>query len=68
MSIYISKPGLMCCAGSSLEELWASVIKGNQNGIRKVKTGTNEEFFAARIDDEKLKPSSARYEIGRAHV
>lgn len=63
MSIYISKPGLMCCAGSSLEELWASVIKGNQNGIRKVKTGTNEEFFAARIDDEKLKPSSARYDM-----
>ena len=63
MSIYISKPGLMCCAGSSLEELWASVITGNQNGIRKVKTGTNEEFFAARIDDEKLKPSSARYDM-----
>lgn len=63
MAFYISKPGVMCCAGSSVEELWASVTSGNQIGIKKVKTATNEEFYAARVDDSKLKPSSARYDM-----
>ena len=63
MAFYISKPGVMCCAGTSVEELWASVTNGNQSGIKKVKTATDEEFFAARIDDNKLQPSSARYDM-----
>ena len=63
MAIYFSKPGVMCCAGTSLKELWSSVISGNQNGIKKVKTATDEEFWAGRIDDSKLKPSSARYDM-----
>lgn len=63
MAFYISKPGVMCCAGTSLEELWTSVTTGNQKGIKKVKTVTNEEFYAARVDDSKLKPSSARYDM-----
>ena len=63
MAIYISKPGVMCCAGDSLEELWESVKSGNQSGIKKVKTATDEEFYAARIDDKKLKKSSARYDM-----
>ncbi len=63
MAIFISKPGVMSCAGTSLEELWDSVTNGNQKGIKKVKTATGQEFFAARIDDEKLKPSSARYDM-----
>lgn len=63
MAIYFSKPGLMCCAGTSSKELWNSVTTGNQAGIKKVKTETNEEFFAARIADDKLSPSSARYDM-----
>ena len=63
MAIFISKPGVMSCAGTSLEELWNSVTSGNQKGIKKVKTATGQEFFAARIADEKLKPSSARYDM-----
>ena len=63
MSIYFSKPGVMCCAGCSAQELWESVKTGNQSGIKKVKSCTDEDFFAARIDDEKLSPSSARYDM-----
>ena len=63
MEFYISKPGVMCCAGTSLEELWTSVITGNQKGIKKVKTETNEEFYAARIDDDKLSPTTARLDM-----
>lgn len=63
MAIFISKPGIMCSAGNSIEELWQSVLKGNQSGIKKVKTATDEDFFAARIDDKYLKNSSARYDM-----
>ncbi|MBR1638363.1 MAG: 3-oxoacyl-ACP synthase [Treponema sp.] len=63
MDLYLSKPGVMSCAGASIEELWASVICGNQNGIKKVKACTGEEFFAARIDDSLLKTSGARYDM-----
>lgn len=63
MAIFISKPGIMCSAGNSIEELWQSVLKGNQSGIKKVKTATDEDFFAARIDDKYLKQSTARYDM-----
>lgn len=63
MAIYFSKPGVMCCAGTSIDELWDSVTTGNQNGIKKVKTSTDCEFYAARIDDAKLHKSTARYDM-----
>ena len=59
--IYFSKPGVMSCAGTNIEELWNSVTTGNQSNIKKVTTCTNEEFFAARVNSAALKPSSARF-------
>ena len=61
--IYFSKPGVMSCAGTNIEELWNSVTTGNQSNIKKVTTCTNEEFFAARVNSAALKPSSARYDM-----
>lgn len=63
MSLYLSKPGIMSAAGTSLEELWTSVTTGNQSGIKRVTSCTNEEYYAARVADSKLKPSSARYDM-----
>ena len=63
MNLFLSKPGVMSCAGNSIEELWTSVTSGNQDGIKKVKACNGEEFFAARISDSVLKPSSARYDM-----
>ena len=63
MAIYISKPGIMCAAGNSLEELWNSVITKNQSGIKKVKACDNQDFYTARIENSLLKPSSARYDM-----
>lgn len=63
MNLYFSKPGVMSCAGYSIEELWNSVLTGNQKNIKKVKACDNEEYFAARIPDTDLKPSSARYDM-----
>lgn len=68
MSIYISKPGVMCCVATSLEELWTAVTEGNQSGIKRVKTCTNEEYYAARIDESKLKPSTGRYDMHTIRV
>ena len=61
--IYFSKPGVMSCAGTNIEELWNSVTTGNQSNIKKVTTCTNEDFFAARVNSAALKPSSARYDM-----
>ncbi len=63
MELYLSKPGVMSCAGNNIEELWSAVTSGNQNGIKKVTACNGEEYFAARINDEILKTSGARYDM-----
>ncbi len=63
MDLYLSKPGVMSCAGNNIDELWQSVTGGNQRGIKKVTACNGEEYFAARIDDAVLKPSTSRYEM-----
>ena len=63
MELYLSKPGVMSCAGNNIEELWQSVTSGNQKNIKKVTACNGEEYFAARIDDAELKPSGSRYEM-----
>ena len=63
MNLYLSKPGVMSCAGNNIDQLWNTVITGSQKGIKKVKACNGEEYFAARIDDSVLKPSGARYDM-----
>ena len=61
---FLSRPAVLCAAGSSAQELWASCISGNQGGIKKVRALNGKEFFAARIDDSLLqKKSGARYDM-----
>lgn len=63
MELFLSKPGVMSCAGNDIDELWQSVTGGNQRGIKKVTACNGEEYFAARIDEAVLKPSGARYDM-----
>ena len=63
MNLYLSKPGVMSCAGNNIEELWHSVTSGMQDGIKRVKACNGQEFFAARISDSVLQPSGARYDM-----
>lgn len=63
MELYLSKPGVMSCAGNNIEELWKSVTTGNQKNIKKVKACNDEEYFAARIADDSLQASDARYDM-----
>lgn len=61
--VYFSKPAVFCAAGFGINELWQSVISGNQSGICKTKALNGKDFFAARIKDNLLKHSSARYDM-----
>ena len=63
MNLYLSRPGVMSGAGSSLAELWVAVTAGSQDGIGRVTTCTGEDFFAARIKDDALLPSGAQYDM-----
>ncbi len=63
MKIYLSKPGIMSSAGSNLEELYTSIVSGDQSGIKRYETFSGSTFFAARIDESKLNPSSGRFDM-----
>ncbi len=63
MKIYLSKPGVISSAGTDLEELFASLVSGNQSGIKQYKTFSGDTFFAARIDGSKLKASTGRLDM-----
>ena len=63
MKIYLSKPGVISSAGTDLEELFASLVSGDQSGIKQYKTFSGDTFFAARIDGSKLKPSTGRLDM-----
>ena len=63
MKLYLSKPGVMSSAGNNIDELWNSVTTGNQKNIKKYKACNGEEYYAARISDEILQKSGARYDM-----
>ncbi len=62
-SLFLSKPGIMSCAGNNIDELWKAVTSGDQSGIKKVTACNGEEFFAARVSDSVLKASGARFDM-----
>lgn len=63
MNLYLSKPGVMSCAGNNIDELWTAISNCSQSGIKKTAAMNGEEHFAARIDDSNLQPSGARFEM-----
>ena len=63
MDLYLSKPGVMSCAGNNIDQLWNAVTTGKQDNIKKVKACNGEEYFAARIADDILQPAGARYDM-----
>jgi len=63
MKIYLSKPGVMSSAGANLEELFASIVSGDQSGIKRYETFSGSTFFAARIDEKTLEPSTGRFDM-----
>lgn len=63
-TIYLSAPGVICGAGSSIEKVWESCIAGNRDGIKRVTAIGGTEFYAGKIDDSLLPSvSDARYDM-----
>ena len=63
MKIYLSKPGVFSAAGKNAEELWNSLLNGDQSGIKRYETFSGSTFFAARIDENALSPSTGRFDM-----
>lgn len=63
-SVFFSNPAVLCAAGKNAEELWNSVVTGNQIGIKKVTALNGKEFYSARVDEELVKnPGSSKYDM-----
>ncbi len=63
MKIYLSRPGVFSAAGKNAEELWRSLLNGDQSGIKHYETFSGSTFFAARIDENALAPSTGRFDM-----
>ena len=61
--IYLSEPSVLCGAGASGDELWQSVISGNQSGIKKVSALNGKSFFVGQVNDSLLKETSSKYKM-----
>ena len=63
MKIYLSRPAVFSAAGKNAEELWRSLLNGDQSGIKRYETFSGSTFFAARIDEKTLAPSTGRFDM-----
>ncbi|MCR5317669.1 MAG: 3-oxoacyl-ACP synthase [Treponema sp.] len=61
--IYFSAPGVFCSAGKNIGELWAGVCSADNSGIKKTRTLSGKEFFAARVEDDSLPKVKARLDM-----
>ncbi|MBP5438405.1 MAG: 3-oxoacyl-ACP synthase [Treponema sp.] len=61
--IYFSAPGVFCSAGKNIGELWAGVCSADNSGIKKTRTLSGKEFFAARVQDDSLPKVKARLDM-----
>ncbi|MDR1411018.1 MAG: 3-oxoacyl-ACP synthase [Spirochaetaceae bacterium] len=49
MDIFLSPPGVLCCAGSDRESFFEAACRGDQGGIRPVTASGGRAFLAGRI-------------------
>ncbi|MBQ6779947.1 MAG: 3-oxoacyl-ACP synthase [Treponema sp.] len=67
MKIYLSRPVVVCGAGTNTTEFFETLTTGSQKGLRRVQCGKNENggdqfFWAGQIADGVLKPTQDRYD------
>jgi 3-oxoacyl-[acyl-carrier-protein] synthase-1 len=49
VNIFLSPPGVFCCAGNGRESFFEAACRGDQGGIRPVSTSDGRAFLAGRI-------------------
>ena len=54
--IYLSEPGLICCAGRNKDELYRSCITGNKSGMTDRELNTGEKFPTGQIPCQEIPP------------
>lgn len=56
--IYLSAPGLLCCAGKNGDEFFRAALEGDRSGIVPQALSGGRSFFVGRIKDEALPPEN----------
>ena len=67
-AVYLSKPGIVCAAGLSLEQVWETALKGSNENLKKVSIPGGKTFYAGIIDDSKLSPVDYDYDMKSLRV
>ena len=52
MEVYLSPPGMLCCAGQNRTQCFDAAVKGDQRGIRPILLAGDRRFLAGRIQEE----------------
>ncbi len=66
--IYVSCPGAVCAAGMNTEEIWQNIIKPDFCPMEKIRTAGGNEFYAARIDENRLDSVFDEYDIQKPRL
>ena len=61
--IFISEPGIVCCAGMNKDELWSSLVNGKRTGMKEVQVRGGKKIYAASLADFPFPPSDARFDM-----
>jgi 3-oxoacyl-[acyl-carrier-protein] synthase-1 len=54
VSIRLSAPGLVCCAGNNKETYFTNALHGNQSGIQPLVTSNDRDFLAGLVPENGL--------------
>ena len=63
MSVYLSKPAVICALASDAEQLWQKVTHPSQDALKEVRTPSGNTLYAARVDSSNFSHSSARIDM-----
>ncbi|MDR1932596.1 MAG: 3-oxoacyl-ACP synthase [Spirochaetales bacterium] len=61
--VYLSAPGILCCAGSGGTQFYAAAREGVQSGIRPVTLPDGRSFLSGRIADKFLRPAAGGFDM-----
>ena len=63
MSVYVSKPAVMCALASNAEQLWQKITSPSQDALTRVTAPAGNTLYAARIKAEDCPPASCRIDM-----
>ncbi|MCR5724125.1 MAG: 3-oxoacyl-ACP synthase [Treponema sp.] len=61
-TIYLSKPGIICSAGTGIDAVWAKSVSG-ERAITRITTAPGQQFYAAMIPESELHATGDRFDM-----